>query len=199
LEAVQDLARQTVIVAYSIPSDVSIKWEDEAEILLVTALNHAADLKQAKRLQFVVDKVERGDWLDDSVATLSTAAETVLGRTRQATTVPSHEPDHAHQGGSEPREDQEEEACSDVDETDTSTDDKDSEDYNSHPCPLRTLCRLHDQYQEQPTGIWDRLPVVNSTGVKRGSQREYRRGWEGSVVTAWERLGAGTMRNIVVS
>lgn len=183
------------------------KWEAEAEKALIQALELAVAMALSKRMDVLVGKLERRDWLDDGAIPVKLGQPLTPVSLPPAALfdkpgpVPASQASPADPGAPVPANPQA--AHDDTDDADSNPDfDSDSadedededEDDLSHPCPLRTLFRLHDQYQEQRVGIWDRLPLVNASGRRRCSQMEYMRGENGAVGEQWDRLGMGLMK-----
>ena len=78
-------------------------------------------------------------------------------------------------------------APSDSDSTDDDDEDED-EEAQSHPCPLRTLFRLVDRFEELRLAIWLCLPPAT-----RGGMGRFMRGERGRVGSAWDELGLRLM------
>lgn len=147
----------------SIDAQEGKRWEDEVEGAMLETLLKIKDLLEAGHSDVLVDKIEREDWLpshDDHANDLSPARMTCTDRAEAGET------------GS---------VSSSSDES------EDSDTYEedlSHPCPLRTLFRLHDRYEEQRLAVWMSLPAE-----ARGKMTPYMRGVDGRVGTAWDAMG----------
>jgi len=151
--------------------DVSVKWEEEAELLLIQALQKAKNLVEVRRGAVLTAHVEPSEWLSPEMARGSFASTpSVDGST---STYPDDE-----QG--ERDQDTDVEDGSSGDETGEGEDDF----AEVYPCPLRALFRLHDQYEEQRLAVWLTLPA--STRLGMGT---YMRGEQGAMGEAWDALG----------
>ncbi|KAK4688055.1 hypothetical protein P7C73_g2051, partial [Tremellales sp. Uapishka_1] len=143
------------------------KWGPRAEEALVSVLLSSRDLLSEGRAAVVSSLLTRTEWLDDPVA----PEDIPLPSTPRKSPSPSDEDDSN--------------AESDEDFGSESEDENSEDAINQHACPLRTLFRLHDRYEEQRLAIWLSLPQE-----QRGKMTAFMRGEDGRVGEAWDEFGA---------
>ena len=134
----------------------AVEWENIAESALIRCLETARTLLEAHRGPVLSNRVQRADWLGTEISPPSPKP------TKDNTPASD-----ASEFGSDFESSSEEELEEEL-----------------YACPLRTLFRLHDRYEEQRLAIWLSLP----TG-RRGGMGTYMRGEEGKVGEAWDALG----------
>jgi hypothetical protein len=135
------------------------EWEAIAEEALVRCLETAKELMEEKRGAVLSDTIDQDDWVHDYDSAKPVTHKKAL-------------PD--------PDSDEDSEASS----TSSSEDDADEDGQETYPCPLRTLFRLHDRYEEQRLAVWLGLPSDTRPGMGT-----YLRGGAGRVGEAWDGLG----------
>ena len=148
-----------------------IKWERIAEQALIQVMELSKDLVENKRGGVLSDAVTRTDWLGDE-ETLS---------------IPASPAKSAKLAEDKDRAESDDET---EDETDEEDDDNDSDEVDTHPCPLRSVFRLHDRYEEQRLAVWLSLPAATRPGMGT-----YMRGDDGAVGEVWDDLGLWLQRS----
>lgn len=142
------------------------KWELIGEQALIDCLGVARALMEVRRGGVLSDKVERHDWLAQEIPAQEIPASNRLSGSPLPPKRVDRDPD------------------SDNDTSESDEESEDDETVDAYPCPLRTLFRLHDRYEEQRLAIWLSLPQD-----KRSGMGTYMRGEEGKVGEAWDALG----------
>ena len=135
------------------------QWEVRAEEALKKCLIAAKGLLEDRRGEVLSDRVEREDWLGKD----------------EPSSKRSPSEDDAGGDGADGDDDSEEDW-----DKETTFDGADE----TYPCPLRTLFRLHDRFEEQRLAVWLALPLSS-----RGGMGNYMRGEEGAIGEAWDALG----------
>ncbi|WVR03658.1 hypothetical protein IAU60_000653 [Kwoniella sp. DSM 27419] len=157
-----------------------VELEAMAETAIIQCLTSARELVENRQAEVLVAHIRLEDWLPSEPSEVSDWSADRLKPDRTDT-------DDVETCKSDP------EGSSYGSDTDTDPDsdaDFDSEDGQaSHPCPLRTLFRLHDRYEEQRLAVWLHLPAD-----RRGKMGWYMRGRDGRVGTAWDELGVELLR-----
>ncbi|WWC86005.1 uncharacterized protein L201_000876 [Kwoniella dendrophila CBS 6074] len=150
-----------------------VKWEDMLEECLIECLDSAKQLIEEGRAEVLSSHIEASDWLGMEGVN---QPDTYIRKSKS----PSHGPTIL----SDSESDSEDEFDSD---TESETDDEFGGS-NSYPCPLRTIFRLHDRYEEQRLAVWLHLP-----SARRGKMGWFMRGDDGKVGTAWDAFGLAAM------
>lgn len=127
------------------PEGEKVKWEDIVAAALMECLESTRKLLQEKRASVLTSFLDREEWLGS-----------------EGTSIMRHKSLSPLVDGSDE---------SDDDSVDSS--DSEEEVDETYPCPLRSLLRLHDRYEEQRLAVWLSLPVST-----RGSMGAYMRGLE---------------------
>jgi hypothetical protein len=140
--------------------DPVIEWETVAETTLIKCLEMARGLVDENRSAVLSEQVHRTDWLPQD----STIP-------RDLHNPPPPDPDSGKD-----------------DESSASLSDEEDEEQEAYPCPLRTLFRLHDRYEEQRLAVWLSLPNRGRVGMGT-----YLRGIDGKVGDAWDVTGLSLM------
>ncbi|WWC58325.1 uncharacterized protein I303_100865 [Kwoniella dejecticola CBS 10117] len=156
--------------------DSGIKWEDQAEKSLVQCLESAKQLLDKGRGEVLSSQVEALDWLGQS-GVISSEDEKRSTRTSRS---PTHvdDPDEASTSDDESEDSFSSETESEPEETEELL----------HPCPLRTIFRLQDRYEEQRLAVWLHLP-----SAKRGKMGWFMRGEDGRVGAIWDAFGLAAL------
>ncbi|KAI9632842.1 uncharacterized protein MKK02DRAFT_41153 [Dioszegia hungarica] len=141
------------------------RWEDDVDVGLWETLGKVRAILEGKHAEVLVARIDRSDWLDDPSPPDPRGSVSPYEPPRTDTAESESDGSASPSSSSE----------SDSDE---------SEDDLSHSCPLRTLFRLHDRYEEQRLAVW--LSLQNE---QRGKMGAYMRGVEGRVGSAWDAVG----------
>ncbi|WVF66087.1 hypothetical protein IAT40_000826 [Kwoniella sp. CBS 6097] len=159
------------------------RWEDQAEETLVNLLIAAKHLIEEGRAEVLSSEVHAVDWLgEEGIASLK--RQDPLDSSRKSKS-PSGAPDTSDQESNYDDSDTED----DEDEEESSEDGTSDEVGGaSYACPMRTLFRLHDRYEEQRLAVWLYLPAN-----KREKMGFFMRGAEGKVGSAWDGFGLALM------
>ena len=157
----------------AVDDEEAIKWERIAEEALIQVMELSKDLVENKRGGVLSDAVTRTDWLGDE--------ETLY--------IPASPANSAKLAENKDCAESDEET---EDESDDEDDDnaRDSDEVDTHPCPLRSVFRLHDRYEEQRLAVWLSLPAATRPGMGT-----YMRGDDGAVGEAWDGLGLWLQRS----
>nr|XP_019048952.1 hypothetical protein I302_02732 [Kwoniella bestiolae CBS 10118]OCF27882.1 hypothetical protein I302_02732 [Kwoniella bestiolae CBS 10118] len=148
------------------------RWEDLAEESLVEGLDIAKKLIEEGRGEVLSNHVEAVDWLGQ---------EGLIQPDEQEGKRQSKSPSHGF--------DEDIISESDLEDDEPEIESEMSEESGStHPCPLRTLFRLHDRYEEQRLAVWLHLP-----SAQRGKMGWFMRGHEGRVGSSWDGFGLAAM------
>ncbi|WWD16339.1 hypothetical protein CI109_100765 [Kwoniella shandongensis] len=160
------------------------RWEEIAEDLLVRCLETARSLVDDGRGEVLVEHVVPEDWLgEDGIPSPSlNEKDNKFKSLIPDPTTDNSDKDHRCQAESDA------DSESEFDDTSSDSESEDLSSGPSHPCPLRSLFRLHDRYEEQRLAIWLHLPSAH-----RGKMGLFMRGSEGRVGKAWDTLGLGLM------
>ncbi|WRT63904.1 uncharacterized protein IL334_000830 [Kwoniella shivajii] len=164
---------QTGRVESDIPEEAQgVAWEMITEDSLVDCLQSAKNIIEQGQIDVLKSHIEASDWLgDEGVFYFKGQAENRKAKS------PSLDPTE--------RSDSESEFDF---ESDTEVDSLNGQDGSAHPCPLRTIFRLHDRYEEQRLAIWLNLP--SSERCKMGW---FMRGEDGKVGSTWDAFGLAVM------
>ncbi|KAK6905418.1 hypothetical protein I203_106247 [Kwoniella mangroviensis CBS 8507] len=149
------------------------RWEDLSEECLVECLDMAKKLIEGGRAEVLSNHIEAVDWLGQ---------DGIIQPDKQEATRRSKSPSRDVTGGSD---------SEDEDESDLGSESEISEESafgTTHPCPLRSIFRLHDRYEEQRLAVWLHLP-----SAKRGKMGRFMRGLEGRVGSSWDNFGLAAM------
>ncbi|WWD09126.1 hypothetical protein V865_007248 [Kwoniella europaea PYCC6329] len=149
------------------------RWEDLSEECLVECLDLAKKLIDGAQAEVLSNHVEAVDWLGQ---------DGIIQPDKQEASRKSKSPSRDVTGESD---------SEDEDESDLETESEISEESafgSTHPCPLRTIFRLHDRYEEQRLAVWLHLP-----SAKRGKMGWFMRGLEGRVGSSWDSFGLAAM------
>jgi hypothetical protein len=141
------------------------KWEDDVDMTLWETLGKVRAILEGKHAEVLVAQIDRSDWLDGPTSP-NPLGSTSRSRPPRTDTAASESDASASSSSS------------------SESDSDESEDDLSHSCPLRTLFRLHDRYEEQRLAVWLSLP-----NDQRGKMGAYMRGAEGRVGSAWDAVG----------
>ncbi|WVQ62481.1 uncharacterized protein L199_000621 [Kwoniella botswanensis] len=155
------------------PSNNS-RWEDLSEECLVECLDIAKKLIEEGRAEVLSDNIEAVDWLGQ---------DGIIQPDKQEASRKSKSPSRDPTGENNDTDDD--------DESDLESESEISEGSafgSTHPCPLRTIFRLHDRYEEQRLAVWLHLP-----SAKRGKMGWFMRGLEGRVGSSWDSFGLAAM------
>ncbi|WVQ93718.1 hypothetical protein IAU59_000795 [Kwoniella sp. CBS 9459] len=159
------------------------KWEDKAEESLVKCLIAAKHLVEEGRSEVLSSELQIIAWLGEE-GVVHPKQETADSRQSKSKS-PSHNLDLLDQTS----ESDDDETDFDSDEEDSSEDESTDAGGTSYACPLRTLFRLHDRYEEQRLAVWLHLP-----SNKREKMGFFMRGEEGGRVgSAWDGFGLALM------
>jgi hypothetical protein len=145
--------------------DKGAKWERIADEALIEVLEVSRALIEDKRGGVLSDKVERSDRFGEEEGgsvPVSPVRSTKSGRDDEGD-------ERGDESGSVDEEEDEEE---------------DDEQVDTYPCPLRSVFRLHDRFEEQRLAVWLSLPAATRPGMGT-----FMRGEEGKVGEAWDGLG----------
>lgn len=142
-----------------------VEWETVAEQALLDCLVSATACVREGHPEALIAHITLSDWIRPAN---HGSEETAAGNRGPVPSLPRDS------------EAEDDDASS---ETDTDSSDG-SEDDRSHSCPLRTLFRLYDRFEEQRLAVWLTLPTST-----RGKMGWYLRGTDGSVGSAWDALG----------
>jgi hypothetical protein len=144
------------------PEGEKVKWEDIVAAALMECLESTRKLLQEKRASVLTSFLDREEWLG------------------------SEDTSSMRHKSLSPLVDGNDESDDDSDESSDS-----EEEVETYPCPLRSLLRLHDRYEEQRLAVWLSLPVST-----RGSMGAYMRGLdideennEENVGRKWDEVG----------
>ena len=149
-----------------------IRWETRAKEALVGCLEAAKTLLDERREGVLSDRVDKPDWLGaDPLVELAKATTYVSPKMELAVLKNGL------------KEEKKVEESKDELESDTESETSSSPD-EAYPCPLRTLFRLHDRYEEQRLAVWLALPPTTRDGMGT-----YMRGEGGMVGDAWDSIG----------
>ncbi len=153
------------------------KWEEEAEEELLGCLKFAKSILDQGHSIILTEKLDRSDWLVESqpVIVLDSSSGDSLNI-----------PKHGNDSKASLNNDSDSDTDSDDDES-TPSSSEEEEGRDSQPCPLRTLFRLHDRYEEQRLAIWLTL------GTGREKMNAFMRGEGGRIGQAWDAMGLGLM------
>ncbi|WWC99401.1 hypothetical protein V866_006304 [Kwoniella sp. B9012] len=149
------------------------RWEDLSEECLVECLVMAKKLIEEGRAEVLSNDIEAVDWLGQ---------DGIIQPGKQEASRKSKSPSRDVTGESD---------SEDEDEFDLESESEISEGSafgSTHPCPLRTIFRLHDRYEEQRLAVWLHLP-----SAKRGKMGWFMRGLEGRVGSSWDSFGLAAM------
>jgi len=139
----------------------TVRWEDEAEQQLLSALLRARDILEEKQGGVLT---KRKDFCSSH-----------QGRSVSPVSI---------QGSEASTSDNDDTSDTESDTSGDSTSSDEGDTVDSYPCPLRALFRLHDRYEEQRLAVWLTLPTSTRQGMGT-----YMRGPEGKMGEAWDALG----------
>ncbi|WWC66742.1 uncharacterized protein I206_100647 [Kwoniella pini CBS 10737] len=153
------------------------RWENLAEESLVECLEYAKKILDQGRCEVLSDHVEAADWLGEIGVCRSNNDRTLCSTSKS----PAYDHGSDDLSGTD-FEDEDEDPFEDDSESEQ------DHDRVSHACPLRTIFRLHDRYEEQRLAIWLQLPAA-----KRGKMGWFIRGEDGRVGLSWDAFGLAAM------
>jgi len=127
------------------------RWEDLAKEALIGCLSTAKDLTEAGREAVLTETVKRVDWLGLDEQQLADENDAIRSKHTQSSFDSSNADSDSQ---------------SEV-YTEMSSSGGSDENHGHHPCPLRTLFRMHDRYEELRLGHL----VVPASNISRRDER----------------------------
>lgn len=179
----------------------AIRWEGLAEDALIECMRTARRLVEEGKSGVLSDEVKREDWVDDGAQPAERpspcsvfvedfestgrgdSGKKILNKVGEGKNDQNGETE-GEEGARSDGDESEVHSDSESSESDFASSDEEDEDTLSHPCPLRTLFRLYDRFEEQRLAVWLALPAE-----KREKMSVYMRGSGGRAGDAWDALG----------
>ncbi|WVQ78631.1 hypothetical protein IAT38_000718 [Cryptococcus sp. DSM 104549] len=151
----------------------AVAWEEIAEKALVECLDVARALLEDGRAAVLSDEVTPVEWLGSSgVPSPSVPLDTHRKSKSLSNNDSASDSDSSY----------------DASDSESESSHASEADLVAHACPLRTLFRLIDRYEEQRLAVWLSLPAA-----KRGKMTAFMQGEEGRVGMAWDGFGLRAM------
>ncbi|RXK38070.1 hypothetical protein M231_04629 [Tremella mesenterica] len=148
----------------------STEWETMVDEAMVSCITEAREFLEDGRIGILIDHLKKTDWIPEPIEEIPSSN----GDEERSDKDESDQSDN----------DSEEESDEDDEDDEEDEDDKEGNIDLFPSCPLRTLFRLHDRFEEMRLATWTELPPN-----KRGTSWAFMRGDLGKTGVAWDKLG----------